>query len=420
MRICFLQSQGHMSSGGQGVYGYYLTREYTRMGHEVHVIAGPPYQETAPEVHLHRLKTYSYWGRLAALLWGYQEYATSHPLELFHPLNFYEYTSTRYSAGSLLNMFSLRALEKLNELERQRPFDIVHDNQTLGYGTWLIGTRGRPVVATLHHPIEFDQQNELLEATTVRRRVRLIVQYPWRMQRFVAPRLDRVITDSAASAASIEQIYRLPRERIRVIPVGVDVDVFRPLELKREPNSLLFVGHADDSKKGIRYLLRALASFKGRVPFHLTVVQWPGSHRARRLADELGLSDYVTFRERLSAEELVEQYNRAQVLVSPSLVEGFGLPAAEAMACGAAVIATTASSFPEVIEDGVTGVLVPPADARPLADAIEALLSDPGRCRALGAAGHQRVLERFTWRRTAGETLAVYEEVLGSARVAAR
>jgi glycosyltransferase involved in cell wall biosynthesis len=382
------------------------------MGHEVHVIAGPPYQETVDEVRLHRLKTFSYWGRLAALLWGYPEYKTTHPLALFQPLNFYEYTSTRFSAGSLLNMFSLRAMEKLNELERAGPFDIVHDNQTLGYGTWLIRARGRPVVATLHHPIEFDQQNEFLEATTVRRLVRLIVQYPWLMQRFVAPRLDAMITDSTASAGSIEQIYGIRRDRVRVIPVGVDVDVFRPLELAREPNSLLFVGHADDSKKGIRYLLHGLAELNGRVPFHLTVVQWPGSHRARRLAEALGLADSVTFRERLSADELVEQYNRALVLVSPSLVEGFGLPAAEAMACGTAVIATTASSFPEVIEDSVTGLLVPPADAGALAGAIEGLFGDPERCSEMGRAGHQRVLERFTWRRTAEATLAVYDDVL--------
>ena len=416
MRICFLQCQGHMFSGGQGVYGHYLTRELARLGHEVHVIAGPPYQDVVPEVHLHRLKTSSFWGRLAGLLYGYDEYVRSHPLELFHPVNFYEYTSTRFSAAALLNMFSLRAREKLNELERERPFDIVHDNQTLAYGVWLMTLRGRPVLATIHPPIEFDYEHELLEARTFRRRLRLVVQYPWVMQRWVVPRLDRIIADSESSAAAVQQIYGLPQERVRVVPVGVDTDVFRPLEIERLPDGLLYVGHAEAATKGVRYLLEALRLLRDEVPFHLTVVQPPGSTKARLLVDDLGLNGRVTFLELISTDELVRQYNRARVFVSPSLAEGFGLPAAEAMACATPVIATTATSFPEVIEDGVSGVLVPPADAGALARAIRALLGDPDRCRALGQAAHQRVVARFSWRRTAQETLAVYEELASGQR----
>jgi glycosyltransferase involved in cell wall biosynthesis len=120
----------------------------------------------------------------------------------------------------------------------------------------------------------------------------------------------------------------------------------------------------------------------------------------------------VTFLEQLSTEELVRQYNRAQLLVSPSLYEGFGLPAAEAMACGTPVVATTAGALPEIVEDGVSGILVPPGEVEPLAEAIRALLEDPGRCREMGEAGARQVRERFSWRRTAEETLALYEEIL--------
>jgi len=273
-------------------------------------------------------------------------------------------------------------------------------------------------VATIHHPIEFDWRNELAEAMTLRRRVRLLVQYPWAMQHFVAPRLDRVITDSEASASAIQRFYGLPRARISVVYVGVDTDRFRPLEIKREQGRVLYVGHAEAASKGVRYLIEALHILRDRAPIRLTIVQPPGAKKARRLANEFGVSDRVTFLEQVSTDELVLQYNRAQLFVSPSLVEGFGLPAAEAMACGTAVIATTAGSFPEVIEDGVTGLLVSPADASALADTIEKLLSDPERCRAMGAAGQQRVRERFTWRGTAEGTLAVYQEVLGRTHVA--
>ncbi len=402
-----------MHSGGLGVYLHYITRELAALGHEVEVIAGPPYPEVAPAVRLHRIKTYSYWGRLAGMFWGYEEYADRHPFALFHPVNFFEFTTSLFTVTSLLNVFSLRAFEKLNELERERPFDLVHDNQTLAYGVWLMRARGRPVVATVHHPRELNRETDLAELRSVRRRVSSIVQYPWLMQRLVAPRLDCIVTDSRAAAAAIERAYAVPRERLRVVYIGVDGEVFRPLGLEREPYSILFVGNPDDSNKGVRYLIEAVRMLKARLPVHLTVVQRQGSREARRLVRRLGLYGRVTFREALSVEELVREYNRAQLLVSPSLYEGFGLPAAEAMACETPVIATTAGALPEVVNHGKTGWLVPPGDAGALAGAIERLIDDGRLRQRLGRAGRRSVLERFTWRRAAEETAAAYEDVLG-------
>ena len=150
-----------MYSGGQGVYLHYVSRELAKMGHDVHVIAGVPYPDVAPNVKIHKLKTFSFWSYLD----GFDEYAyRTHPLLFFHPLNFYEFASTRYTLSSLLNVFSLRAYHELNELEREVPFDVIHDNQTLGYGTWLMKQRGRPVVANIHHPLAIDRQNEVQQA----------------------------------------------------------------------------------------------------------------------------------------------------------------------------------------------------------------------------------------------------------------
>lgn len=131
-----------------------------------------------------------------------------------------------------------------------------------------------------------------------------------------------------------------------------------------------------------------------------------------------GLNRYVQYIPRLTTEELVTLYNRAQVVVSPSLYEGFGLPAAEAMACGAAVVATTAGAFPEFIEDGRTGVLVPPGDPDALAAAIKSLLCDPERCAGMGAAASEHIRSQFTWERTARETVGLYHEVLGARQLA--
>jgi glycosyltransferase involved in cell wall biosynthesis len=128
-------------------------------------------------------------------------------------------------------------------------------------------------------------------------------------------------------------------------------------------------------------------------------------------ARELGIEDRVTVTGRVERDELVRLYNEAEVFVSPSLYEGFGLPAAEAMACGAPIVATTAGAYPEVIEDGTSGLLVPPGDARALADSIERVLGDRTLQQRLGIEGRRRIVEHFSWRETAVQTLALYQQV---------
>jgi len=134
------------------------------------------------------------------------------------------------------------------------------------------------------------------------------------------------------------------------------------------------------------------------------------------LVKRWGLQSRVTFTGRVSTEELVRRYNKAEILVSPSVYEGFGLPAAEAMACAVPVVATTAGAFPEVVADGETGWLVTPGDAHALAGAIKRLMADPAERKRMGDAGRRRMQERFTWRETARKTVALYEEILSRRR----
>ena len=138
------------------------------------------------------------------------------------------------------------------------------------------------------------------------------------------------------------------------------------------------------------------------------------------LVKRWGLQGRVKFTGRVSTRELVRLYNSAEILVSPSVYEGFGLPAAEAQACGTAVVSTTAGALPEVVAHGETGWLVPPGDAAALAGAIKRLMSDAELRAKMGEAGRRRMVERFTWRETARKTVALYEEVLAFARQAGR
>ena len=413
MKICFLLHQGSMYSGGQGIYLHHITRELAALGHEVHVLAGPPYPELVDDVQVHKMQNYNIYRLLET---GRIFFFGRDPRSFFHPINFYELATSRFGMFSVMAAFSFRAYRKLRELAATHQFDMIHDVQGLGYGALLIKANGLPVVANIHHPLQVDRANSVRQAVRVTDKIKWIRFYPFFMQEIVARRLDRIITGSRNSAASVAQAFRLPPKQIAVIYDGVDTETFQPLEMAKQPASILYVGNSDDRNKGARYLLKALALMKGRSDFHLTVVDRSIALLVPTLARELGIEDRVTLTGRVSREELVRLYNQAQLFVSPSLYEGFGLPAAEAMACGTPVVATTAGAFPEVIEQDVSGLLVPPADAHALKDAIERLLDDAALRETFSNEGRRRIVDHFSWQETATRTAALYEEVRAERR----
>ncbi len=413
MRVCFLLHQGKMHSGGQGVYLYNVTKEVADLGHEVHVLGGPPYPETAPNVSIDRIANFNLFEVLGTV--DPEFFHSRHPAEFFKPLNFYELVTTRYGMFSGMSAFSIRAFDRLRELQPERAFDIVHDVQTLGYGVLLIRAKGLPVVANIHHPLALDRHNAVTQAKTLREKVRWIIFYPFFMQNVVMKRVDRIITGSQHSSQSIQRVFGVPASHIEVIHDGVDTDTFRPLpDVEKEPNRILFVGNSEDRNKGARFLVEALHILHRELDFNLTFVDRPREELqlVPGLVKRWGLQGRVKFTGHVSTEELVRLYNSAQILVSPSVYEGFGLPAAEAQACGTAVVSTTAGALPEVVADGETGWLAPPGNAQALADGIRRLMSDADLRAKMGAAGRKRMVERFTWRETARKTVALYEEVL--------
>jgi glycosyltransferase involved in cell wall biosynthesis len=229
------------------------------------------------------------------------------------------------------------------------------------------------------------------------------------MQGRVIRRCDRVLTSSGETAREIERAFGVPADRIRNVANGLDTDFFQPGNgTPRKVDRLLFVGNTDDPKKGILYLLRAMAYLPEKITLRIVDDGAPVKSFAPDLVKKLGLGRRVAFTGKLSAEALREEYRSAQVTVVPSLYEGFGLPAAEAMACGTPVVATTAGALPEVVGEEGTGILVSPRDAR----ALEQALEDEGRRGKMGKAGRERVESLFSWRRVAERTVRVYEELM--------
>ena len=407
MRICFLLHEGSMYSGGQGVYASNLCRELAELGHEVHVVAGPPYPDLAEGVTLHKLRNYNYHRLLAT---GRRFFYGRPVLDAFRILNFGELVTTRLGMYSVMGAFSIRAFEQVRELHKERPFDVVHDNQVLGYGTLLIKLLGLRVVATVHHPLDVDRANRIREANSLGEQVRAAMFYPFFMQRIVSRSIDQLVAVSPAAARSVARAFGLPTGQVAVVWNGVDTATFRRLpDVERERGRILFVGDSEDRNKGFSYLLSALHRLGPFAPVRVVVVQRSWSKRAPAMARELGLEDKLTFIDSLSIEELVREYNRAELLVSPSLYEGFGLPAAEAQACGTPVVATSVGAFPDIVEDGETGKIVPPGEAEPLAHAIRTLLDDDTLRDSMGEAGERRIRDRFGWRRTAEQMVELYQ-----------
>jgi len=232
------------------------------------------------------------------------------------------------------------------------------------------------------------------------------------MQLKVAKKLSHFITGSQNSYRQIIDIFKLPKDSLRVIYDGVDSAVFNQTpEIKRSINRLLVINSGDTPLKGLKYLLEAVAALKLERKVQLTVVGKPMKNGyTQGLVESLGIADCVTHLGQVTTDELVRHYSTATMVVVPSVYEGFGLPAAEAMCCRTPVVSTTAGALPEIVGDA--GILVPPADTRALVEAISSLLDDPHRRNDLGEKGHRRVIDMFNWKNTAIQTVEVYREAI--------
>jgi glycosyltransferase involved in cell wall biosynthesis len=408
LRICLLTYRGNPTCGGQGVYIKYLSQALKDHGHEVDVLSGPPYPELSDGVQLHKLP-------------GLDLYNPEHLFkvtklsDLTSPINQLEFLSMCSGGFPEPLTFGIRARRHLRK--RQKKYDIIHDNQSLSYGLLGIAGSGYPTVATIHHPITIDRDTEIEAAGSWLRRLRVYRWYSFLpMQMRVSRRLSHIITVSDCSRKDISREFNIPSHRFRIVPNGINTDFFYPMPgVKRAENQLLVTNSADTPLKGLRYLLEAVAAVRKEREIRVVVIGTPKKNgEIDRLVRELALGNTVGFTGRIGCGEFARHYAETTMAVIPSLYEGFGMPAGEAMACGVPVISTSGGALPEVVGDA--GVLVPPADAEALGQAIIALLDDPQRRRRLGEAGLSRVRNSLTWGHTAEITVGVYREAIDAHR----
>lgn len=408
LRICLMTYRGNPGSGGQGVYIKYLSGALRELGHEVDVISGPPYPHLPEGVRLHKLS-------------GLDLYNPDHLFkpasrkELSNPLNMFEFLSM--SSGGFPEPFTFGVRAHRHLAKHRGRYDIVHDNQGLFYGLSGIARSGFPLVATIHHPITVDRGMELAEARGFLKKLKVRRWYAFlAMQKRVVKKVPYIITVSEASRNDVGNDFHIPHDRFRVVPNGINTDNFYPLPgVIRPDNTLIVTNSADTPLKGLRYLLDAVAEIRRTRNIRLIVVGTPKKDgTVEKMVGELSLGQTVHFTGRIADGEFPRYYAEATMAVIPSLYEGFGMPAGEAMACGVPVVSTTGGALPEVVGDA--GVLVPPGNAAALRDAILGLLDDPERRRKLGEAGLARVSTSLTWRHAAEKTVAVYREAIDAHR----
>ncbi len=310
------------------------------------------------------------------------------PTHLHVPLFFEPLSLTRFLRGHL----------------KRGPADVIVSTGL--EAAWLHAVRfaGKPPhVASFHHPAaHWVGLREVVRASSRLSRRGIAQAYQcWDeyLDRVRMTHADQVVCSSRDQADRVVNKLEIPEQKVRVIYYGIDTNRLFPENGKRarlNPN-VLYAGGLSLSK-GLHVLLDAFARIRPRFPdARLSVVGDGHWAPYQQKIKALGLSECVRYRGQIPHPEIGKHYRSAYLLAAPTRHESFGLILAEAMACGIPVVATRVTAIPEVVEDGVTGLLVPVDDPTALADALAAVLSDPERAAAMGRAGRARVEERFAW-----------------------
>lgn len=295
---------------------------------------------------------------------------------------------------------------------RQIGLDLVHD--PTGVTPFLFGAGGARMVVTVHDVIAWTCQG-------VSSRLGTVIYRYW-LPNLLGKRAKAIVTASSQSRHDILKYLRVSSDCLRIIPYGIG-QCFEPLPAQVASRHLeqrfgvsgsyiLYVG-ALTQRKNIQGALEAFSLVVRRNPSLRFIIAGPPSWKqspVQSTSERLGIADKILLTGPVGDADLVALYNGADLLVFPSLYEGFGLPPLESMACGTPVVCSNAASLPEVVGDAA--ITVDPHDTEALAEAIKRVLSDPELAQEMREKGLGRA-KQFTWEDTARKTLAVYRQVCG-------
>ena len=403
LKVALLSYRSNPYSGGQGIYITHLSKALIELGHKVTVFSGPPYPILNSKVDLVKVPSLDLYSRL-------NKFSEVSLIELMDPLNFFEWLSI--NSGGFAEPYTFgKRLKKILK-ERLKEFDVVHDNQSLCYEL-LDFQKKVPLVTTIHHPISKDLKYELQSIDSIFLKLLKIRWHSFlKMQIYVAKRLKKIIVPSFSSKKNIEEDFKVKNKNMSVILNGIDSSIFFPDQEKTVKRRLVTIASADVPLKGLDFLLEAFARLLNHFSdLELYVIGSfsKGGHTDRKIKN-LKIEKKVFFKNDLGFDEVREIYCSADIVVVPSLYEGFGFAVGEAMACKKAVVTTNGGAIPEVIGD--CGIVVEAGSSEQLEKGILKLFKDENLKNELAQKGYQRAMDQLSWMKVASLVTDVYEDAI--------
>ena len=404
MKIGILSYRSHPYSGGQGIYVRHLSKALKDLGHEVTVLSGPPYPQLDNSIKLEKipsLELFEAEDRIKEFKFNF----------IFSSTDLYEWISVMTGGFPEPYTFGRRVLKHLQE--SQQEFDVILDNQSLCYSLLDI-QKLFPLAVTIHHPITKDYQLEMENASNWKER---LSSRRWHnflpMQQKVAPKLNKIICVSEPSKQDTVEEFLVNPKNIEVIFNGIDIDTFKPdANKKMVENRIVTTASADIPLKGLRFLINALPKVLEDFPkTHLIVIgKSTNESKIQKLIEDLDLNDRISFKSNLSQEEIVDIYHTSQIAVIPSLYEGFGFGAGEAMACGIPLISTDSGGLKDVIGDGA--IKIKSGSVQDIEKEIINLFNNDEKRKELSLKGRKRMEGLFDWKISATNYVKVFEDTI--------
>jgi len=358
--------------GGVENYVYYLSKRLVKLGHVVTVIcANEPNTEEEETIKGIKVKRLSYIGKIA---------------------------NTNITP------------KLLSELLREE-FDIVHTHLPTPWsadGSAIVSKlKRKPLILTYHNDIVGNGIANYIAKF-----------YNVTMLKLLLREADIIII-TQPNYCNYSYHLKQYKDKIKVIPNGVDIERFKPLNVEKEEKTLFFLSSLDEFHryKGLDYLLEGLITIKKRIQDVKLIIGGEGKllNYYKQRVILMGLEDNVEFVGFIPDEKIVEYYNKCDIFVLPSISakqEGFGIVLPEAMACERPVVSTEIVGVAEDVRERNAGRIVKPKDERALAEAIIEILEDKNLARKMGKNGRQLVEEKYTWEKVAEMVENVYNEVM--------